>query len=94
MSQVKLKGNKRTILRSDNMNTRELELSLKQKGIDVRILYCEDICGEYWIVYTNDMTYMPATPLKTRQYLVEKEKDIIAIDVEDAITQISEKEKV
>ena len=76
------------------MNTRELELLLKQKGINIKVLYNEDIGGEYWIVYTNDMNHMPTTPLKTRQYLEEKEKDIIAIDVEDAITQISEKEKV
>jgi len=76
------------------MNTRELEFLLKQKGVNIKVLYCEDIGGEYWIVYTNDMTYMPTTPLKTRQYLEEKEKDIIAIDVEDAITQISEKEKI
>ena len=76
------------------MNTRELELSLKQKGCDIRVLYCEDIGGEYWIVYTTDMGYMPTTPLKTRQYLEEKENDIIATDIDDAILQICTKEKI
>ena len=76
------------------MDTRKLELLLKEQGYNIRVLYCEDIGGEYWIVYTNDMDYMPTVSLKKRQYLEENEKDIIAVDIEDAITQISEKEKV
>jgi hypothetical protein len=74
------------------MDIRELELSLKQKGYDVKVLYWEYLDGEYWIVYTSDIEYIPTTPLKLRDYLEEEEKDIIAVDIEDAIAQISEKE--
>lgn len=73
------------------MNTKRLEILLKEKGFDIRVLCCEAISGGYWIVYTTDMDYMPTVSPKKRRYLEEKEKDIIALDIEDAITQIVNK---
>ena len=69
-------------------NIKELEKLIKEKGYNIKVLYYEEIGGEYWIVYTTDIDYTPKKQLKNRQYLEEKEEDIIAVDIEDAVTQI------
>ena len=69
------------------MTIEGLQKKLDEKNIPVKILYvenCTDI-GNYWIVYTDDLSYVPEEPFP-REYLVKpEEKDVLAGNYEEAI---------
>lgn len=70
----------------------QLLTRLEESGIFVKILHMERLEeGDYWVVYTQNLRYMPKTKPAERAYLEEEERDVLAFDIEEASRFIVDK---
>ena len=64
----------------------ELMTMLRKNKVFVKILHMDD--GDFWIVFTDIIEYEPKIPNAQREYLEEEEMDVIAEDIEEAVSNI------
>lgn len=77
------------------MIAKELQKRLKKKNSSAKILYIKKIDEDlYWIVYSDNPTYIPEEAFP-RDYLADIcEKDILASDYEEAVEFIANPVKI
>ncbi len=67
------------------MSIEELQKRIDKANVSAKILYVKKTeYGDYWIVYTFDLSYVPEEKFP-REYLFDNEKDILADDYEEAV---------
>lgn len=73
------------------MELKKLQKMLDSAGKQIKVLHIEKIGPEtYWIVYTNNLDYIPVIPLSKRKTLTEDEKDVLANDCKEAVEFMEE----
>lgn len=68
------------------MTIEELQKRLCEMNVSAKILYLKKTeFGDYEIVYTNDLSYVPEETFPREYIFADTEKDILAADYEEAI---------
>ena len=68
------------------MTIKELQKRLYEMNVSAKILYLKKT--EFWdyeIVYTNDPSYVPEETFPREYLFADTEKDILAVDYEEAV---------